>query len=136
MVDLRAGGDIQKLQVEVARAAHARSAAVYLAGVLFGVAYKLVESFPGRIGIHRDQSGGHADVGKRGKILERVIGEIRGNDRRVGERWPVERAKGISVRLGFGDEVGADHADRAGLILKEDVGLKFLTQRLADDPAD
>jgi hypothetical protein len=34
MVDLRAGGDFQKLQVEMARAAYARGATAYLAGVL------------------------------------------------------------------------------------------------------
>src|SRR3972149_424141 len=135
MVDLRTGGDFQKLQVEMARAAHARGAAAYLAGVLFGVAHELVEGFPGRIGIHRDQSGGDPHVGERSKILERVIGEIRGNGRRVGKRGPVERAEGVAVRFGFGDEVGTDHADRAGLVLKEDVGLKLLAQRLAGDPA-
>ena len=85
-----------------------------------------------RVGRH-DEDGRHAlDMADRGEGGAPVVGRVavdgRHRDQRVGRDQ-----QGGAVGRGAGDDVAADHAARAGLVLDDDGGAQHLAQLVGDD---
>ena len=131
MGHLRAGRHIEQGAGEVIVAADARRAVVKFAGIFFCKLDKLAHGFYRQRGMHYQYQRRSADAAHRNNCTRRVKRQLRAHRGGAGVRRGVAEQH-MTVGIGFGDLLGADHAGSAGPVVDYDVAAPDLGQLGSD----
>jgi hypothetical protein len=87
----------------------------------------------GQARMHREHVGREQDQADRREVLARAVGHAGEQVRRNCQGAHVDQQQGVAILLGLGDQVGADIAAGAGLVLDHDRLADGVLQLRADE---